>query len=193
MPVLSILYMLSNRWWTGSAEPALTLVRGLLDHGHRVVLGVPSGSQVEEPARQAGIPLIRGLRLNPHVRPWAWLQDLRRLNTVLRRAPIDVLHTHLSHDHWLGTIALTVLNQTRQRQPVHVRTIHTLRRRDSRLNRWLFQHGADHLITVSPPLQQDLMNAYHIAASHVTVIPGAVDSQRFHPHIGGNRVREEFE
>jgi glycosyltransferase involved in cell wall biosynthesis len=192
MPVLSMVHMLSNRWWTGSAEPALALVKGLLDHGHRVVLGVPSGSQVEELAHKAGIPLIDGLHLNPHFRPWAWVRDLQRLHALLRRVQIDVLHSHLSHDHWLAASALAALGQTGQRRPVHVRTVHRLRRQDSRINRWLLQHGAEHLITVSTALQQDLMETCHIAAPHVTVIPGAVDSHRFHPHAEGHHIRQEF-
>lgn len=192
MPVLSIVHVLSNRWWTGSAEPVLALVKGLLDHGHRVVLGVPSGTQVEELAHKAGIPLIGGLYLNPHFRPWTWLHDLRRLHTFLRRGQIDILHTHLSHDHWLGACALAALKQTQPRRPVHVRTVHTLRRRDSRLNRWLLQHGADHLVTVSTALQQDLIEVFHIPPPRVTVIPGAVDNQRFHPQAEGARLRAEF-
>lgn len=192
MATLSILHILSNRWWTGSAEPALALVRGLLDHGQRVVLGVPVGSQVEDLARKLGIPLVEGLHLNPRFHPWAWWHDLRRLNTFLRRVPIDILHTHLSHDHWLGACALAALNPTRRHPPVHVRTVHTLRRRNSRLHRWLLQHGADHLITVSTALQQELLDTYHIPAPRLTIIPGAVDSHRFHPQIAGDSIRDEF-
>jgi glycosyltransferase involved in cell wall biosynthesis len=192
MPALSIVHVLSNRWWTGSAEPALALVRGLHDRGHRVALGVPAGSQVEDLARKMGLPLIEGLYLDPRFHPWAWVHDLRRLSALMRRRQIDVLHTHLSHDHWLGVCALTALNRARGHAPVHVRTVHTLRQRDSRLHRWLLQRGADHLITVSTALQQDLLDTFHVPPPRLTVIQGAVDSHRFHPRIAGDHIREEF-
>ncbi|HEX2277053.1 MAG TPA: glycosyltransferase family 1 protein, partial [Candidatus Tectomicrobia bacterium] len=60
---LAILHLLSNRWWTGTAEPVLALARGLIERGQQVVLGVPAGSQVEDLARKAGIPLLEGLQL----------------------------------------------------------------------------------------------------------------------------------
>jgi glycosyltransferase involved in cell wall biosynthesis len=192
MPALSILHVLSNRWWTGSAEPALALAKGLLDRGQQVVLGVPSGSLVEELACKAGIPRLEGLRLDPHFQPWAWWHDLRRLHTFLRRTPIDVVHTHLSHDHWLAASALAALRRPRRRTPVHVRTVHTLRQRGSHLHRWLLQRGCDHLITVSRALHHELMETYRIAAPRVTVIPGAVDDQRFHPRVNGAPIRAEF-
>jgi glycosyltransferase involved in cell wall biosynthesis len=192
MPVLTILHLLSNRWWTGAAEPALALVQGLLERGHRVVLGVPSGSQVENLARKAAVPLIEGLHLDPHFHPWGWLQDLRRLHTFLRRVTIDVLHTHLSHEHWLAASALAALHQTRPRTTIHVRTVHTLHRGVPRTDRWLLQHGADHLVTVSTVLQGDLTEACRIPAARVTVIPGAVDTRRFHPQAKGDRIRVEF-
>ena len=113
MRPLSILHLLSNRWWTGTAEPVLALAQGLLERQQQVVLGVPAGSHVEELARKAGIPVLEGLRLDPRFHPWSWLQDVRTLSAFLRRTPIDVLHTHLSHDHWLALSAVMLSNPSR--------------------------------------------------------------------------------
>jgi L-malate glycosyltransferase len=193
MRPLSILHLLSNRWWTGSAEPALALVRGLLDRRQQVVLGAPSGSQIENLARKAGIPLLEGLRLNPHFHPGAWLQDVHRVSMFLRRTGVDILHTHLSHDHWLASCALGLLNPAGRRAPVCVRTVHALRRPDSLSNRWLLRRGAAHLITASTALRRDIVERLRLPPPHVTVIAGAVDSQRFHPEISGDGIRQEFE
>ncbi len=123
---LSILHLLSNRWWTGTAEPVLALTQGLLERQQQVVLGVPAGSHVEELARKAGIPVLEGLRLDPRFRPSSWLQDVRTLSAFLRRTPIDVLHTHLSHDHWLALSAVTLLNpQQRTCAPTSAYRAHT--------------------------------------------------------------------
>ena len=192
MPTLSIVHLLSNRWWTGTAEPVLALVKGLIERRQRVVLGVPAGSQVEDLARKAGIPLLEGLQLDRRFHPWSWQQDLRRLHAFLRHTPVHVLHTHLSHDHWLGLCTLALLKSRRRRPVVHVRTVHTLRRPDALTCRWLLRHGADHLITVSIALRRELMTKLRIASPGVTVIPGAVDHQRFHPAVSGTHIREEL-
>jgi glycosyltransferase involved in cell wall biosynthesis len=192
MRPLSILHLLSNRWWTGTAEPVLTLAQGLLERRQRVVLGVPDGSQVEELARKAGLPLLEGLQLNAHFQPWSWLRDVRTLAVFLRRTPIDVLHTHLSHDHWLVWSALRLLNPANRRATVCVRTVHTLRRPRALSTRWLLRHGVTHLIAVSTPLRRDLVARLQVPSARVTAIAGAVDSQRFHPALSGARLRREF-
>jgi glycosyltransferase involved in cell wall biosynthesis len=192
MRPLSILHLLSNRWWTGTAEPVLALLQGLLDRRQQVVLGAPASSQVEELARKAGIPLLKGLQLNPKFHPWSWLQDVRMLNVFLRRTPVDILHTHLPHDHWLALSARTLLDPGRGRVPVYVRTVHTLRRPRALSNRWLLRHGTAHLITVSAALHRDLVETLRVPPSRVTAIAGAVDHQRFHPALSGARIRREF-
>jgi glycosyltransferase involved in cell wall biosynthesis len=192
MRPLSILHLLSNRWWTGTAEPVLALTQGLLERRQQVVLAVPAGSHVAELARKAGIPLLAGLRLDPRFHPSLWLQDGLTLSAFLRRTPVDVLHTHLSHDHWLASLAVTLLNPGRGRVPIQVRTVHTLRPQRSFINRWLLRHGAAHLITVSPTLQRDLTERLHISPSRLTAIAGSVNGQRFHPALVGVRIRQEF-
>jgi L-malate glycosyltransferase len=192
MPPLSILHLLSNRWWTGTAEPVLALVRGLRERRQQVVLGVPAGSQVEDLARKAGIPLLEGLQLNPRFQSWSWLQDLHTLSAFLRRTTVDILHTHLSHDHWLASCVLSLLNPSSRRVPVCVRTVHTLRRPRSLSNRWLLRRGAAHLIAVSPALRHTIVERLRVSPSHVTAISGAVDGHRFHPGISGDHIRQEF-
>jgi len=167
----------------------LALAQGLLARRQQVVLGVPAGSQVEELARKAGVPLLEGLRLDPHFHPSSWLHDVRTLSAFLRRTPVDVLHTHLSHDHWLALSAVRLLNLGRGRVPLQVRTVHTPRPPRSLSNRWLLRHGAAHLITVSSTLQRDLAERLRISSARISVIVGAVDSQRFHPELSGAHIR----
>ena len=193
MRPLSILHLLSNRWWTGTAEPVLALAQGLLERRQKIILGVPTGSQVEDLARQAGIPLLEGLQLNPRFHPWSWLQDMRTLSAFLHRTHIDILHTHLSHDYWLGSGVITLLKRTQRCTAVHVRTVHMLRNHNLLTSRWLLRCGADHLIAVNSALQRELVHKLAVTASRVTMIPGAVDSRRFHPAISGAHIRREFE
>jgi glycosyltransferase involved in cell wall biosynthesis len=184
--------LLSNTWWTGAAEPALTVVRGLLERQQRVVMGVPLGSQLERLARKAGVPVLDGLYLDRRLHPWTWLQDLRRLTRFLRENSLDVLHTHLSHDHWLGTCAYGLLGRREKRPIVRIRTVHTLRGTQRLTARWLLRYGADHLITVSRALQHRLVAELRVPRDRVSLIPGAVDGERFRPNSDGARIREEF-
>jgi L-malate glycosyltransferase len=189
---LSILHLLSNRWWTATAEPVLALAQGLLERRQQVVLGVPAGSQVDELVRKAGVPVLDGLRLDPHFHPSSWLQDVRTLSAYLRRTPVDILHTHLSHDHWLAVCAVVLSRPGRRRVPLLVRTVHRLRPPRPLSNRWLLRHGSAHLITVNSTLQRDLAKKLGVPSAHVSVIAGAVDTQRFHPGRSGTHIRLEL-
>jgi len=85
--------------WT--AEPVLALAQGLLERRQQVVLGVPADSQSKNwPAKPVSHYLKAPAR-SPFS-PSSWLQDVCTLRAFLRRTAVDVLHTHLSHDHWLA-------------------------------------------------------------------------------------------
>ncbi len=43
---LTVLHLVANRWWTGSAEPVLRLVLALRARGHRVLLGLAPGDRI---------------------------------------------------------------------------------------------------------------------------------------------------
>jgi hypothetical protein len=61
---LTVLHVVANRWWTGSAEPVLRLVLGLRARGHRVLLGLAPEDRFEAKARAAGVEPVEGLMLD---------------------------------------------------------------------------------------------------------------------------------
>src|SRR5439155_16950977 len=105
MKTLPILQLAANRWWTGSADPVIHLVRGLTARGHRVLLGIISGDRFETKAREAGIAPLAGLDLQPRAWPGPIVRDLLRLRALVARERVDLVHAHHSHDHWLGRLA----------------------------------------------------------------------------------------
>jgi glycosyltransferase involved in cell wall biosynthesis len=180
---LTILHLAANRWWTGSADPVIRLSRGLLDRGHRVILGAVRGERFEAKAREAGIPLLADLSLDARFSPGDLLRDLARLRRLVRAEGVQVIHTHHSHDHWLGALA---------RGPATlVRTFHNA---GSVRVRWpaTFVYSRTHgIIAVSRQIEARC-RAAGIPESRLWFVGGAVDLSRFGFHQGGSVIRREF-
>jgi glycosyltransferase involved in cell wall biosynthesis len=167
---LTVLHLVANRWWTGSADPVIRLLRGLEGRGHRVLLGLIRGDRFEAKAREAGIEPLSDLSLEARFWPVPLLRDARRLHALVRVEAIDVVHVHHSHDHWLGAMV---------RGPAAlVRTFHNRRavRRDwpsARLYRC-----TDALVAVSHQIE-DRARALGVAPGALHRVGGVVDVERF--------------
>jgi glycosyltransferase involved in cell wall biosynthesis len=185
MRLLRILHLVANRWWTGSAEPALDVARRLRARGHDVAFACIAGDALEARARAAGLPPLRGLSLERTVRLWALARDARALRRYVLDAKIEVVHAHLTHDHWLAAMAL------RGTAAALVRTVHHRRAvRRGPAARWLFAR-ADAVVAVSQALARAL-RATGLAGDRLVVVRGAVDVDRFRPDLDGSPVRTEF-
>jgi len=185
MMPLTILHLAANRWWTGSADPTLQLVRGLRERGHRVLLAVIPGDRFEAKAREAGLELAAGLGLSTS----AVLGDTLRLRALIRREGVEVVHAHHSHDHWLALLARPA-RPGRPRPPV-VRTFHNLRavKRDGLAARLYRRTRA--AFAVSRQIEARCRVA-GFPADRVFWIPGAADLSRFAGEVDPVAVREEF-
>src|SRR5882724_6894228 len=176
MNPLTILHLAANRWWTGSADPIIQLVSGLRARGHRVLLAIIPGDRFAAKAREAGIDLVDGLRMDARLGPRALARDVLRLRALIRDEGVDVIHTHHSHDHWLAVLARPK-RDLGGRPPV-VRTFHNLRsvKRD-RLASTLYRRTAA-VFAVSRQIESRCREA-GIAPERVFWIPGSVDLRRF--------------
>ena len=187
MSGMSILHLAANRWWTGSADPTIQLIAGLRARGHRVLLGVISGDRFEAKAREAGLDLVDGLRLEPRFDVPGIAADIARLGRVIREAHVDVVHAHHSHDHWLGWVAASARGR---RVPV-VRTFHNRRSvKIGRLARWLYRRTAA-AFAVSHQIEARCRDA-GFAAERIVWIPGAADLPRFTAAADPEPIRDEF-
>jgi glycosyltransferase involved in cell wall biosynthesis len=184
---LTILQLASNRWWTGSADPVVHLVRGLTARGHRVLLGVVRGDRFEAKAREAGIVPLEGLDLRARAWPVPIARDLVRLGALVTRERIDVVHVHHSHDHWLARMALV----GREHRVALVRTFHNERAvNPGRAARWLYR-GTAAVFAVSRAIEARCLDA-GIPAERVIWTPGIADTRRFGPDDDGLSIRKEF-
>jgi len=183
---LTVLHLAANRWWTGSADPTLRLCAGLRERGHRVLLGIVPGDRFEAMAREAGIELVSGVRLDPRATPWGLGRDVRRLRTLIRAEQVGVVHAHHSHDHWL---ALLAGRSGGARIPV-VRSFHRFRAvKRGRIARWLYRRTAA-VFAVSRLIEARCCEV-GITPEKIHWIPGAADP-RFAAMVDPKPIREEF-
>ena len=185
MRPLRILHVVANRWWTGTADPALDLARALGERGHAVWFACVPGDVLESHVRAAGVTLVDELSLERTASPWRIGAEVRALRRVLRLLRIDLVHAHQTHDHWLAALA---------RRGTEVRLVRTVHHRRAAhagsLGRWLWRR-TDGLIAVSEGIAERL-RAVGAPAGAVTVVPGAVDVLRFSPAADGAAIRSEL-
>ena len=185
MRPLRILHVVANRWWTGSADPALDVARALKERGHVVWFACVRGDVLEAHVRAAGVSLVEELSLERTARP-SWLAaQIGTIRRVVQEREIDVVHAHQTHDHWLAALG------RRGTAARLVRTVHHRRAAHAGpAARWLLKR-TDALIAVSEGIAARL-RATGAPVSQVTVVPGAVDAERFTPAADGAPVRLEL-
>ena len=184
MKPLRILHVVANRWWTGSADPALDLARALKARGHAVWFGCVRGDVLETHVRAAGVPLVEGLSLERTARPWRLAAQIGTLRRTLRELEIDVVHAHQTHDHWLSALGRRGTRARLVRTVHHRRAVHA-----GPATRWLL--GRTDALIASSEAIADRLRAVK-AGARVTVVPGAVDAERFSPEVSGDAVRIEL-
>lgn len=183
MTPLRVLHLAANRWWTGSADPVIRLVKGLEGRGHRVMLGVIRGDRFEVKADEAGIRLVPDLSLEPRFLPPTFLRDLMRLRRLIAREGVEIVHCHHSHDHWLGVLC---------RGPVAlVRTFHSVRAVRSGWAAAALHRRTHAVFAMSREIQLRSLEA-GFEPRRVWLLPGATDLRRFSPELDGGTVRNEF-
>jgi glycosyltransferase involved in cell wall biosynthesis len=182
---LRLLHLVANRWWTGSADPALGLAVSLRDRGHAVTFGCIAGDALDARARAARLPPEPGLSLEQRARPWVWLRDVTAVRALVRTRRIDLVHTHLTHDHWLAAVALRGLAIPLVRMLHHRRAA-----RSGPARRWLFRRTA--AVLAASEAIAAAARAARLSHGPVAVVPGAVDVERFTPEVDPSAVRQEL-
>lgn len=182
---LSVVQVVGTPWWSGAGAPALSLASDLAKRGHRVEFVCVSGERLEEKAREEGLPPVRGLEPTRSVRPQRIWGFVSGLSSLIRRVNADVVHAHLTADHWLSHMALRWARLgTRLIRSVH----HPRAVGGSMASRYLLGHAADALIPVSRHLADLLGRRVRPAPEKVHMVPGGVDLERFRPACAETRA-----
>ena len=177
---MNVLHLFSNAKWTGPAEPALNLCVALRRLGVEAAFACAPGSgasinKVAETARDRGIEPILAFRLNKHHNPIFNVLDGVALRRYLRNHPCDLVHCHLDNDHRIAASAARSLGIPLVRSNYYGGGI-PAKRAQSRL-----MAGATHVIQPSRMAADHDIRTHGLDPSRVSVVPGAVDMERFDP------------
>ena len=186
----NVIHILASHKWTGPAEGVVTLCRDLKQRGHHVrFFCTPDPRRLlADKAIERGVIPEEGLWLSPK-HPILTALDVGRLRQLLKKERPDILHLHLSADHWIGAGALNWASVSTRM----VRTLHhpgTIQPRPAQ--RWLFESATDGFITLCEQDRQELLRCYEMGGKSIAVIHGAVDTARFHPDLDSRPIRAEF-
>ena len=181
---MTILQIVSCRGWSSDAYWAARATVELERAGHDVTLVCKrrSEARVIRRARDAGVTRIETLTLTSGIGPVADVRDLRRLVAWLPEA--QVLHVHRGKEHWLAALANRM---SYLRRPL-IRTRHIVQPvRPHALNRWLYGHATDQVVTVTEAIRRQLVAGGLGVERRVVTMPGGVDVDRFRPDAGPPR------
>ena len=187
MKSLNILHLTSNDRWTGNAEPIYNLVKSLSNRGHRVYLGFPPGNSMHEHLKDSGLNLLTNLKLHRTINLVNTLIDIKRLIKFCDDKNIDIIHTHMTHDHWIASIA-KIFSKSK---PLLFRTRHKITKIENDfVHRCLNNKITDCIIILSDKLKEKYIDAMTISPDKVEVVYGAVDSEKYNPENAGSEVKK---
>jgi L-malate glycosyltransferase len=156
-----------------------------MERGHSVWFGCVRGDVLETHVREAGVPLVEAISLVRTARPWRLAAQTGAVRRALKDLRIDVVHTHQTHDHWLAALARRGTAARLVRTVHHRRAVH-----GTPVARWLL-HQTDALVAVSDAIARRL-RAVGAPETRLSLVPGAVDAERFDPKADGHAVRAEL-
>lgn len=197
---MKILHLYSDWKWTGPAELAIQMCKSLEERGHDVEFCFrktpPEHADVEEDiemyAKQYGINYSTRFGLNRYIAFRDTVHDLVNLPKCVKRENIDIVHTHLSHDHALGVYTNFL---TRSRQMAFIRHMH--RRRvlsDKFWNRVLLKERTPRtgIMVFTEAFKTKFKERFGLKNDQIGVCPMPLNLKKFHPDRPFTNMRKHF-
>ena len=100
---MKILHLAAGNRWTGAAAPAFAEVEALRSEGVDAHFGYVGGYKLEAKltAHSHAHPIIERAQ-----NPLSFLRSARAIRRLIREQAIDLIHAHLTYDHWLAQFAV---------------------------------------------------------------------------------------
>lgn len=180
---MKILHLFSNWKWTGPAEHALNTARALSHTGHQVIFACAAPppeapESIAAVAQEAGIAPLTAFSLNKHFNVADNISDFFRLRSFLKREKVDLIHTHLTNDHFLAGVAAGLVGRT---IPI-IRTCYEGDGLKPRVkNRLLLRAATNGLIVISDQARSQIIKTYAVPEDAVWKVHVPVDLEKFNP------------
>lgn len=161
---MKVLHLAAGNRWTGAAAPAFAEVEALRAAGVDAHYAYVGGYKLQAKLQHHDFahPLIEKAQ-----NPLSFAHTIAKLDAIIDRHGFDVLHAHLTHDHWLARMVV------RGRRIILARTFHARRvlRRDP-FTRFLLRRTQLRFI-INDDFRDALPNAIFT--------PPPLDHRQFHP------------
>ncbi len=191
---MNILHLYSDWRWTGPADPVLNICKKLQERGHNVILAYRKpphefSETIERFVKERGINGTDIFNLNRYFSITNNISDVINLRRFILEQKIEIVNTHLSHDHLIGGISARLASKK-------VKIIRTDHKRDpiepTIGNRLLFSRATDGIITFSERAREKYIKSLGIPENKIVKINPAVDCEVFNPNRQFIDMRGEF-
>lgn len=173
---MKVLHLFSDWKWTGPAEPVVSLCEALQSRGVDAVLAhrrAPADfpeRTVGKAVAGRGVNGYEGFKLNRYFSVHDWFHDVAAIRRYAAEHRVDLVHTHLSHDHVTAVVSYLFAKNA-------IPVIRTDHKRDGMPgNAWMARVMArtDGLVTYSRKILAHDVEAFAFPGERATVIPPAV-------------------
>lgn len=186
---MRVLILNSARKFIGEAAHCLDLTRELNARGHKALLVLREGHEVQKLAEEFALP-YRTLAFSSEFSPRRDLADVIKLRKLISEWNADIVHCHRGKDHWLAAFAQLL---SPWHFPPIVRTRHVVVPMAQHIaNKWLMIHATSRTMAVSQAAAASLGDIGKRLGARLRVVYSAVDCRKFSPEHRSESVRHEL-
>ncbi|MEA2414116.1 MAG: L-malate glycosyltransferase [Thermoanaerobaculia bacterium] len=174
---MKVLHLAAGNRWTGAAAPAFAETEALRQAGVDAHYAYVGGYKLQQKLAHHDFahPIIAKAQ-----NPFSFARTVEAIARMVDHHRFDVVHAHLTYDHWLANVA------TRGTRTKVVRTFHARRvLRGDPLTRWLIARSARLCV-----INDSFLDAPPIRERNPVFTPPPLDHRQFDPN--GADVRERY-
>jgi len=174
---MKVLHLAAGNRWTGAAAPAFAEVEALREAGIDAHYAYVGGYKLQQKLSHHGFahPIIAKAQ-----NPFAFMRTVAAIQRLVDHHKFDVIHSHLTYDHWLAFFA------SRDRKTAIMRTFHARRvLRSDPFTRRLVAHSARLCV-----INDSFVNAPLLREHRPVFTPPPLDQRQFKPE--GADLRAQY-
>jgi glycosyltransferase involved in cell wall biosynthesis len=165
---MKVLHLASGNRWTGAAAPAFAEAEALREAGVDAHYAYVGGYKLQQ---KIGHHDFAHALIGKAQNPWSFLRTADAISRLVSHHRFDVVHAHLTYDHWLAIFAAG------RNGPAIVRTFHAARvLRSDPFTRWLVAHTDGILVNNASFAEMD-----PVRRRNPIFTPPPIDERQFTP------------